>query len=56
MENTNNINDETKAKKVYYESQKASRAFPDRNKDNEEYKQEIEKRKRKHMKNSKNIL
>ncbi len=41
MENTDNIiNIEIKPKKVYYEAQKkASRAFHDRNKDNEEYKQ-----------------
>jgi hypothetical protein len=58
MENTNNIiNDEIKPKKVYYEAQKrASRAFHDRNKDNEEYKQKIEIKQKEHMKKIKNIL
>ena len=59
MENTNNItNDEIKPKKVYYEAQKrASRAFHDRNKDNEEYKQKNrDKAKRAYEKNKEYII
>ena len=58
MENTNIINDEIKPKKVYYEAQKrASRAFHDRNKDNEEYKQKNrDKAKRAYEKNKEYII
>ena len=59
MENTNNIiNDKIKPKKVYYEAQKrASRAFHDRKKDNEEYKQKNrEKAKRAYEKNKEYII
>ncbi len=57
MENTNNIiKDENKPKKVYYEARKrASRAFYDRNKENEEYKQKNREKAKRAYEKIKNI-
>ena len=60
MENNNidnNNNKEVKPKRVYTKAQqKASKAYHEKNKDNEEYKQKTEIKQKEHMKKIKNIL
>ena len=59
MENNdiNNNNGEVKPKRVYTKAQqKASKAYHERNKDNEEYKQRNRDKAKNHMKKIKNIL
>jgi hypothetical protein len=59
MENTNNIiNDEIKPKKLYTKAQQeASKAYHERNKDNEEYKQRNrDKARRAHAKKKEYII
>ena len=58
MENTDNIiNDEIKPKKLYTKAQqKASKAYHERNKDNEEYKQRNRDKAKRAYEKIKNIL